>query len=194
MMGGDPAERCQQMSQALVRLWWLPVGAGGHVVTRTSRWWERWRAMREKRPPQQLFHSALEVTTDGSRYAIEMTPAWGQGSGPRGVVATGPVGLRSLGALRLFRYEVRCWRSGEIPDLAYAPAPPVDLRVTSGCAGDLITRVAEVPRLVWGAKSARRRHVELQLPHLLAAANLGARRRGPPASRRWQGPGVGRRP
>ncbi len=152
MMGGDPAERCQEMSQALVRLWWLPVGAGGHVVTRTSCWWERWRAVREKRPPQQLFHSALEVTTDGSRYAIEMTPAWGQGSGPRGVVATGPVGLRSLGALRLFRYEVRCWRSGEIPDLAYAAAPPVDFRVTSACAGDLITRVAEVPRLVWGAK------------------------------------------
>ena len=139
------------MDQALVRLWWLPVGAGGHVVIHTSRWWELWRAMRERRRPQRLFHTALEVTIKDSRYAIEMTPVWGQGSGPRGVVATGAVGLRGLGALRLFRYEVRCWRNGVIPDLGYAVAPPLDFLVPQSSAEDLISAVAQVPRIVWGA-------------------------------------------
>ena len=141
-----------QMNPARVRLWWLPVGAGGHVVIHTSRWWERWRALRERRRPQPLFHTALEVITDGSRYSIEMTPSWGQGSGPRGVVATGPVGARRLGVLKLFRYEVRCWRDGVIPDLGYAVGPPVDFQVSQACATALLRRVEEVPRLVWGAK------------------------------------------
>ncbi|WP_413452372.1 hypothetical protein AA0Y32_11110 [Georgenia phoenicis] len=56
-------------------LWWLPVGAGGHVVVHTSRWWERLQARREHRAPEPLLHAALEVYTDTSRYVVEMTPA-----------------------------------------------------------------------------------------------------------------------
>ncbi|MBD7995626.1 hypothetical protein H9639_09990 [Arthrobacter sp. Sa2CUA1] len=140
------------MSQALVRLWWLPVGAGGRVVVHTSRWWELWQARKERRRPQPLFHTALEVTVEGSRYAIEMAPAWGKGSGQGCVVATGSVGLRRAGALRLFRYEVRCSRNGVIPDLGYAAAPPVDWGVSQAGAEALIGRVGQVPRLVWGEK------------------------------------------
>jgi len=140
------------MDRAKVRLWWLPVGAGGHVVIRTSRWWELWRSLREGRRPQPLFHAALEVLDSGSRYAIEMTPAWGQGSGGRGVVATGPVGLRQLGRFRIFRYEVRCWRNGVIPDLAYAPEPPLVLNLAPSDAVALLARVPQVPSQVWGAK------------------------------------------
>ena len=140
------------MDTAQVRLWWLPVGAGGHVVIHTSRWWELWRSVRERRRPQPLFHAALEVAAHGSSYAIEMTPSWGQRSGERGVVAEGPVGLRVLGRLKLFRYEVRCWRGGIIPDLGYAPEPPVVLGMDSADAAALLARVPQVPRLVWGAK------------------------------------------
>ena len=140
------------MDTEQVRLWWLPVGAGGHVVIHTSRWWELWRSVRERRRPQPLFHAALEVTVAGSRYAIEMTPSLGQGSGPRGVVATGPVGASGLERLKLFRYEVRCWRNGVIPDLVYAAAPPVDLALPPAAAGALLNRVGQVPRRVWGAK------------------------------------------
>lgn len=142
------------MEPAMVRLWWLPVGAGGHVVIHTSRWWELWRSHRERRLPQPLFHAALEVLNSGSRFTIEMTPAWGQGRAGRGVVATGPVGLRALGRIRLFRYEVRCWRNGVIPDLAYAPEPPVVFILAAPDAAVLLARVSQVPRHVWGAKMA----------------------------------------
>jgi hypothetical protein len=40
------------------------------------------------------------------------------------VVATGAVGSLLLGRLRLFRYEVRCWRGGTIPDLGEAVGGP----------------------------------------------------------------------
>ncbi|MBF4994048.1 hypothetical protein ITX31_07985 [Arthrobacter gandavensis] len=104
--------------QAQVRLWWLPVGAGGHVVIHTSRWWELWRARRERRNPRPHFHAGLEVLAPDGRYAVEMAPAWGRGAAGPGVVATGAVGLRPLGRFRFFRYEVRCRRNGVIPDLA----------------------------------------------------------------------------
>jgi hypothetical protein len=38
-----------------VVLWWLPVGAGGHVVRHTSGWWELLDAFRAHRAPQPLF-------------------------------------------------------------------------------------------------------------------------------------------
>lgn len=131
-------------------LWWLPVGAGGHVVIHTSRWWELRRARREHRSPRPLFHAALEVFDGEARYAIEMTPAWGQPSGPRGVVSSGPVGLRWLGLSRFFRYEVRCWKDGTIPDRDHASGPPVRLPLSPADARALLGRVAAVPPLTWG--------------------------------------------
>lgn len=131
-------------------LWWLPVGAGGHVVIHTSRWWELLHALREHRRARPLFHAALEVFDSEGRYVIEMTPAWGGPAGSRGVVADGPVGARWLGASRLFRYEVRCWRDGTIPDRDRATAPPTRLPLSAAAARALLTRVSEVPRLVWG--------------------------------------------
>lgn len=131
-------------------LWWLPVGAGGHVVIHTSKWWELLRARREHRSPRPLFHAALEVFDAETRHVIEMTPAWGQPAGSRGVVASGPVGLHWLGASRLFRYEVRCWKDGTIPDRDWAVGPPVGLRLSHVDAGALLRRVAAVPALTWG--------------------------------------------
>ncbi len=129
-------------------LWWLPVGAGGHVVIHTSRWWELLRARRERRAPRALFHAALDIVVEGESSVIEMTPAWGTPRGDRGVVATGPVGLRMLGRSRFFRYEVRCWRGGVIPDLAFAVGGPVVL--DAAAARGILNRIGDVPRHVWG--------------------------------------------
>lgn len=142
------------MDKTGIRLWWLPVGAGGHVVIHTSRWWERWRSLREGRSPRPLFHAALEILVPDGRYAVEMAPAWGPGAGGPGVVATGPVALRALGRSRFFRYEVRCWRDGVIPDLAYAPEAPVVFNLAASDAAALLARVPQVPLRVWGAKMA----------------------------------------
>lgn len=138
------------MTEPHVALWWLPVGAGGHVVIHTSRWWELLNARREHRRARPLFHAALEVFDGDARHVIEMTPVWGGPAGSRGVVADGPVGARWLGASRLFRYEVRCWREGTIPDRAWALCPPTELRLSAGEVRALLARVSDVPRLVWG--------------------------------------------
>ena len=129
---------------------WIPVGAGGHVVRHTSRWWERLAAARAHRPPRPLVHGVLEITLDGVRTVIEMAPAWGGPRGSRGVVRTGAVGLRVLGRSRLFRYEVRCWRDGVIPDRRWTRGSPIVLAANDDTVRRLADHVREVPTPVWG--------------------------------------------
>lgn len=132
-------------------MWWLPVGAGGHVVRHTSRWWEQLDAFRARRAPQQLFHGALEVVSGGHRYIIEMAPQWAGPKGKdRGVVVTGPVGLRVLGRSKFFRYEVRCWRNGTLPDREWAVGGPVTVADDEESARTILRHIREVPALTWG--------------------------------------------
>lgn len=138
------------MSADRVELWWLPVGAGGHLVIHTSRWWELFQARREHRSPEPLFHAALELFVDDARYVIELAPAWGQPARPHAIVATGPVGLRRLGRLRLFRYEVRCWPDGILPDREYAVDSPTTFPLTQASARVLLESLPGVPTLTWG--------------------------------------------
>lgn len=133
-------------------LWWIPVGAGGHLVRHASSLWEAVHAMGSRRTALTLFHAALEVTTpEGGRFTIEMVPAWGVGRKPdRGVVTEGPVGLRALGRSRFFRYEIRCWSEGTIPDLRWSVGGPVTLTNDQSEAHELIRHIREVPALTWG--------------------------------------------
>jgi hypothetical protein len=80
---------------------------------------------------------------------IEQAPAW-RDAAERGVVAGGPVGLRALGRFDLFRYEVRRWRDGVIPDLAEAVESPRHLSDDPACARRLLELVPLVPTPVWG--------------------------------------------
>jgi hypothetical protein len=66
------------------------------------------------------------------------------------VVAEGPVGVRVAGKLRIFRYEVRCWREGVVPDLAYAIAAPVRLAADPATARRVLDLLPSVPTPVWG--------------------------------------------
>jgi hypothetical protein len=77
----------------------------------------------QHRDRSDLYHSALEVHLPDGRFVIEQAPARGE-SRERVVVAEGPVGIRAAGRFRLFRYEVRRWRDGVIPDLAEAVESP----------------------------------------------------------------------
>jgi hypothetical protein len=140
---------------ASVLIAWIPLGAGGTPVVRWSgRAYEWIVARRHGRRPRPLYHSALRVDLDdGTTYAVEMTPAWGNREPDRGVVAEGPVGVRRLGRSRLFRYEVRRWRNGTIPDLDAAERiqmfPVPDDRVRR-----LLGLVPAVPPLTWGRDEA----------------------------------------
>ena len=138
------------MEHARVRVYWLPLGAGGRVVARNGRIFEARAARREHRDACDLYHAALEVKICEASYVIEMAPAWSRVAEDRGVVASGPVGMRWLGASRLFRYEVRRWRDGEIPDRDSAVGGAVPVPTDSMRAIHLLALVPLVPELTWG--------------------------------------------
>lgn len=135
-----------------IDLYWLPLGAGDRfpVVRTSGRAVEAVAARREHRAPCDLYHAALEISLDGARYAIEMTPAWGAAGQDRGTVAQGPVGLPMLGRSPFFRYEVHRWRAGVIPDLALAVGGAHRLSDDSELVRRAWDGVARVPTPTWG--------------------------------------------
>ena len=135
-----------------VALLWIPLGAGATVpvVHWNGLAFEAVAAWRGKRPRQALFHAALEVGGTAGGFVVEMTPAWGAGHTGEGAVATGPVGLRTLGRSRMFRYEVHCWRDGVIPDRAFAVGGPQTLSEDPSVGDVVISQVPRFPARVWG--------------------------------------------
>ena len=115
----------------------------------SGRCYETVAAMLARRERQALFHSALEVQLDDVTTVIEMTPVWIT-RGERGVVGEGPVGLRALGRWRVFRYEVRRWTGGSIPDLAEAIGAPVHVGHDTAVAARVLDLVPSVPLATWG--------------------------------------------
>lgn len=159
----DDADRTHPAAQesfpppARIDLYWIPLGAGDrtHLVRPSGRAYERVQAWRTRRAPQPLFHSALLVHADGATYAIEMTPVWGAPARDRGVVGTGAVGAAWLGRLPLFRYEVRRWRGGRIPDLSSAVGGPRRMSADPDRTRALLDSVPAFPDLVWGRDQLR---------------------------------------
>jgi hypothetical protein len=135
---------------AAVDLYWIPLGAGGHSVAFNGRVYEALMALRGRRRRSDLYHSALVVEIGADRYTIESAPTPDADQAARGVVATGPVGSRLLGRWRLFRYEVRCWRAGVIPDLGYAVGGPHRVSSDPVRARRIIDLAPAVPTPVWG--------------------------------------------
>ncbi|QZN86857.1 hypothetical protein [Cellulomonas sp. C5510] len=173
-----------------IELAWIPLGAGGSPVVRFSgRAYEALLARRDHRERCALVHAALLLTHDAGTTVVEVTPVWGQPPGDRGVVAEGPVGARVLGRSRWFRYEVRCWRGGTVPDLAWA----VERRtVASGEAPvrALLAAAPAVPRHVWGRDALRCGDMwnsNSVVAWLLAAAGVEPAPLAPPPGRRAPG-------
>ena len=138
-----------------IDLYWLPLGAGGHFVRLNGRVYEGVKALLERRPISDLYHSGLEVFVPEGRYVVEMTPSVNDDGSERGVVAEGAVGSRWAGRLRIFRYEVRRWRDGVIPDINEAVESPLRLTEDVEQARRLLELIPQVPRLVWGRDEAR---------------------------------------
>ena len=80
---------------------------------------------------------------------------WQSSQEDRGVALEGPVGFRVLGRSRLFRYEVRCWRSGVIPDVAEAVDSPQRMSADRDMASTVLTLVSECPPVTWGRDELR---------------------------------------
>lgn len=139
----------------MVDLYWLPLGAGGRSVRLNGRVFEVFAAALDRRPRRDLYHSALEVGVPEGRFVIEMAPIPDGNGALRGVVAEGAVGSRSAGRLRLFRYEIRRWRDGAIPDVAEAVESPRRLTNDPAVARRLLDLVPAVPTPVWGRDELR---------------------------------------
>ena len=178
MAGG----RARRSVAPVVELYWIPLGAGGHCVRLSGRVYEALRGSR-----RALYHAALVVESEGERYAIELAPSPDAHEHARGVVATGAVGSPWLARLRLFRYEVRCWPSGEIPDLRYAVGGPLRLDADPRRVLDL---VATVPTPTWGRDELHTGEMwnsNSVIAWVLQAAGVTAGRLNPPNGGRAPG-------
>lgn len=145
---------------ARLDLYWIPLGAGdgiGARVVRTSgAIYERLVSLIHRRSPRCLFHAALVAETATGTCVVEMTPVPPHGdAAARGVVGGGPVGSRLLGRARIFRYEIRRWPGGVIPDIGYAIDSPVVLSTDAGEVDCVLDLLPYVPSNVWGRDEAR---------------------------------------
>ncbi len=177
-----------------VDLYWLPLGAGGHSVRLNGRVFEAVAARLERREPCDLYHAALELCVPGGDYVIEQAPARGGDGGERGVVAEGPVGSRWAGRFRVFRYEVRCWRGGVIPDLDEAVDSPRHLTSDPAAAQRVLDLAPRVPTAVWGRDelgAGEMSNSNSIVAWLLARSGLDAESIRPPAGGRAPGWGAG---
>jgi hypothetical protein len=137
---------------ASVDLYWLPLGAGDntHCVRTNGRIFEWVAARHQHRPRCDMYHAALQVRIGAERYVIEMAPVWSTDAPDRGAVCEGPVGMKWLGRSRLFRYEVRCWRDGDIPDIAAAVDSPQRLSADPVRAELVLSLARTFPTATWG--------------------------------------------
>jgi hypothetical protein len=182
-------------SPASVDLYWLPLGAGGHSVRLNGRIFEAVVARLEQRDRCDLYHSALVVRVPEGEFVIEQAPVRDGDGASRGVVAEGPVGSRWAQRFRIFRYEIRRWRDGVIPDVGEAVDSPQRLTEDSLVARDVLDLVANVPTPVWGRDELRTGEMwnsNSVVAWLIARSGLAVDAVHPPAGGRAPGWRAGR--
>jgi hypothetical protein len=183
---GDASGR----GSSAVDLYWLPLGAGGHFVRPTGRVYEALSARLERRPACDLYHSALQVELAEAMFVIEQAPAYDSRGKERGVVAEGAIASQWIGRLRIFRYEVRLWRNGNIPDIAEAVDSPRRLTNEERRARRVLDLVAHVPTPVWGRDQLATGEMwnsNSVIAWAIARAGIDARSIEPPAGGRAPG-------
>jgi hypothetical protein len=178
-----------------IDLYWLPLGAGGRFVRLNGRVYEAIVASLERRRRFDLYHSALEVHVPEGRYVIETAwPIPDADPASRGVVVEGPVGSHRIARFRAFRYEVRRWRDGVIPDVLEAVASPQRLSDDPDAARRVLDVVGSVPALVWGRDElgpGEMWNSNSVISWLLARAGVPTERIRPPVGGRAPGWGAG---
>ncbi len=135
-----------------VFLYWIPLGSGGSGFVRLNgRIYEAITARREQRPSLDLHHTALIVSLPEGRYVVEtMWPRPDMDGARRGVMVEGPVFSRHLSFTRIFRYEVRCWRDGDLPDAGEAVGGGRLISEDPYVGRLLLSLIPSVPAFTWG--------------------------------------------
>ena len=172
-----------------VDLLWIPLGAGQRVVRISGRLFEALCALVQRRPPRDLYHSALIVARSRRALRRRDDADPDQHGERRGVVAEGPVGTRYAARCRLFRYEIHRWHDGVIPDEGDAVST---IRVTTDLASAqrLLDLVPRCPRPSGDGTSSTpaRCGTRTRSPvWLLASAAIDIEQIGPPPHGRAPG-------
>ena len=173
-----------------IDLYWLPLGAGGNFVRLNGRVYEAIKSRLERRPAFDLYHSGLQVYVPEGRYVVENTPVVDGRGSERGVVAEGPVGARWAGRFRLFRWELRRWRDGVIPDIDEAVDSPQRVSDDPDDARRLLDLMPRMPVLTWGRDELRTGEMwnsNSMISWLIARAGLDVGSIKPPAGGRAPG-------
>jgi hypothetical protein len=189
MVSSSPAE-------SWIDLLWIPLGEGGSGFFRfNGRVYERIEALIQRRRPLSLYHTALQVGTPAGLHVVEtMWPSPRGDPASRGVVVQGPVFTGPLAGLRLFRYEVRRWLNGILPDAGSAVGGPQRLTSEAGRALHLLGLVPSVPPLIWGRDQSRvgeMWNLNSVVSWLLARSGFEMDEIRPPAGGRAPGWGAG---
>lgn len=139
---------------AAIELLWIPLGTGACVVRASGRAFEAASAVLQRRSACDLYHSAIIIEVPAGRFVIEMAPIPDSDGAARGAVVEGPVGMRWAARFRVFRYEVRCWRDGVIPDADRA-VEVIRWDVDAGVGQRIVQLAPSLPTPVWGRDELR---------------------------------------
>jgi hypothetical protein len=137
-------------SEASVDLYWIPLGSGTNVVRISGALFEALSALATRRRRCDLYHAALILHVPEGHFIIEQAHVPDLHPEARGVVAQGSVGTKWAGRFRIFRYEIRRWHGGQIPDVCYAVASPVRLSADLIQARRVLDLLPSIPTPVWG--------------------------------------------
>jgi hypothetical protein len=192
-MAGGTQPTAPESSEAGINLYWLPLGAGGWFVRLNGRIYEAIKALLDRRRRFDLYHTALEVRVPEGRFVIENSwPIPAADGTVRGVLVEGPVFSRRIARFRVFRYEVRRWLDGVIPDADEAVESPHTLSTDLRVARRLLDLVATVPNPIWGRDESGTGDMwnsNSTISWLLARSSLPTSTISPPAGGRapgWQ--------
>lgn len=183
-------------STGKIDLYWIPLGAGGSGFVRLNgRIYEAISSRLESRASSALYHTALQVHVPAGRFVVEtMWPSPDLDTSSRGVVVCGPVWSPPLARYRTFRYEVRCWRDGALPDEDYAVGGPQRVSDDAEQAERILELAGSVPALTWGRDQMRTGEMwnsNAVISWLLAKSGLPIEEIRPPDGGRAPGWGAG---
>lgn len=80
-----------------VNLYWIPLGAGDHIVRVSGKLYEAFKGISERRPRAALYHSASEITLPGDRFHHRVGAYLGSPRTRTGCRSGRPVGGRAPG-------------------------------------------------------------------------------------------------
>jgi hypothetical protein len=150
IVGDGEESRPGAVPEAVVNLYWVPLGARQRTLSVSGKVFEAISALVQGRSRCDLYHSALEIVLPDGRYVIELNPVPDLHGSQRGVVGEGPVGSRWGGRVRQLGYEIRCSPGGVISGAGSARSAPVQMTADTASAQRIVNMDPPGPPLVWG--------------------------------------------